>query len=150
MSQPAIFSVSEVTRRPRRTLAPSVAPALRAARSHLRDAKEARSAPERYVSAHLAALRAAAAVLAQRSDPAARSGRGRRPRSAWEQLPAAAPELAEWAAFFAAGAAKRAAAEAGLTNAVTGDEADALVREAGVFLSVVESLLGCHPSHRAG
>lgn len=94
---------------------------------------------ERYAGAHLAALRATAAVLAARAVPAARAhsgGRGRRLRSAWELLPEIAPELAEWAAFFAAGASKRAAAEAGVTHAVTAREADDLVREVGTFLRV--------------
>ncbi len=45
-----------------------------------------------------------------------------------------APELGEWAAFFAAGAQKRAAAEAGLPSAVTPREADDLVREVEAFL----------------
>jgi hypothetical protein len=52
-----------------------------------------------------------------------------------------APELGEWAAFFAAGAAKRAAAEAGLSSAVTEREADDLVRDVGTFLRVVESAI---------
>ena len=77
-------------------------------------ARPARAGPpaERYASAHLAALRAAAAVLAARARPGERAGAV--PRSAWVLLPEVAPELAEWAAFFAAGAGKRAAAEAGL------------------------------------
>jgi hypothetical protein len=95
---------------------------------------------QRYAAAHLAALRAAAAVLAARTRPEA-SGR-RRPRSAWVLLANIAPELGEWATFFAAGAAKRAAAEAGLSHAVTEREADDLVRDAGAFLAVVESSLG--------
>jgi hypothetical protein len=53
-----------------------------------------------------------------------------------------APELGEWATFFAAGAAKRAAAEAGLSRAVTEREADDLVRDVGAFLAVVEGCLG--------
>jgi hypothetical protein len=53
-----------------------------------------------------------------------------------------APELGEWAAFFAAGAAKRAAAEAGLTRAVTPREADDLLRDAQTFLALVETTLG--------
>lgn len=53
-----------------------------------------------------------------------------------------APELGEWATFFAAGAAKRAAAEAGSTRAVTEREADDLVRDADRFLGTVESMLG--------
>ena len=56
-----------------------------------------------------------------------------------------APELGEWATFFAAGAAKRAAAEAGLSRAVTEREADDLVRDVGSFLAVVETSLGALP-----
>jgi hypothetical protein len=56
-----------------------------------------------------------------------------------------APELAEWASFFAAGAGKRAAAEAGSSRAVTEREADDLVRDADRFLAVVEQSLGLVP-----
>ena len=52
------------------------------------------------------------------------------------------PALSEWAAFFAAGAAKRAAAEAGLPRAVSLREADDLLRDAETFLSLVENALG--------
>jgi hypothetical protein len=93
---------------------------------------------QRYATAHLAALRAAAAVLAARTRP---EGGRRRPRSAWVLLAQVAPELGEWATFFAAGAAKRAAAEAGLSHAVTEREADDLVRDVDAFLAVVESCL---------
>jgi hypothetical protein len=97
---------------------------------------------ERYATAHLAALRAAAAVLACRARPAAGPTRRSRPTSAWVLLAAVTPELGEWAAFFAAGARKRAAAEAGLPTAVTPREADDLVRDAETFLAVVETTLG--------
>jgi hypothetical protein len=100
---------------------------------------------ERYATAHLAALRAAAAVLACRARPAGPSSGGARrsrPTSAWVLLANVAPELAEWAGFFAAGARKRAAAEAGLPAAVTPREADDLVRDAETFLAVVETTLG--------
>jgi hypothetical protein len=53
-----------------------------------------------------------------------------------------APELAEWAAFFAAGAAKRAAAEAGIQRVVSTREADDMLRDAERFLAVVETGLG--------
>jgi hypothetical protein len=109
------------------------------ARRGLLDAECAERPAERYALAHLAALRAAAAVLAARARPT--GGRGR-PRSAWVLLPDVAPELTEWAAFFAAGAAKRAAAEAGLDHVVTAREADDLLRDAEVFLSLVETDLG--------
>jgi hypothetical protein len=93
----------------------------------------------RYARAHLAALRAAAAVLAARGRPGRRrSG----VRSAWVLLAEVAPELAEWAAFFAAGAGKRAAAEAGLRGVVSDREADDLVRDVETFLGVVARMLG--------
>lgn len=93
---------------------------------------------ERYAAAHRSALRTAAAVLAVRTRPVAT----KRPRSAWVLLPEVAPELTEWAAFFAAGAGKRAAAEAGLTRAVSPREADDLLRDAQTFLALVETTLG--------
>ena len=94
----------------------------------------------RYARAHLAALRAAAAVLAARARPRGRRSGG--VRSAWVLLAEVAPELGEWAAFFAAGAGKRAAAEAGLAGVVSEREADDLVREVETFLAVVARALG--------
>lgn len=96
------------------------------------------TAEERYVEAHLAALRSASAVLAARARPA-RVRRG--PCSVWELLPEVAPELGEWSAFFAAGAGKRAAAEAGLP-VVSTREADDLLRDSTSFLALVETTLG--------
>ena len=92
----------------------------------------------RYAAAHMAALRAAAAVLAIRGRP----HHHRNQRNAWVLLAAVAPELAEWAAFFAAGSAKRSAAEAGRSRAVTVREADDLLRDATQFVEVVEQCLG--------
>jgi hypothetical protein len=123
------------------------APTLRllaASRAALREADRADSAAERFATAHLAALRAAAAVLAARAQPS--DGRSRRPTSAWVLLTAVAPELGEWAAYFAAGADKRAAALAGLRAAVIGREADDLLRDAHTFLALVETTLGMLPS----
>lgn len=95
----------------------------------------------RYAHAHVAALRATAALLAARATPVSPR---RRPvqRNAWILLAEIAPEFAEWAQFFAAGAAKRAAAEAGSRRAVTEREADDLVRDADRFLGLVEESLG--------
>ena len=103
----------------------------------------ARSPAERYVAAHLAALRAGAAVLAVRGRPTTRGG----PRSVWEVLPRTAPELTEWAAFFAATASRRAAVEAGRGEAITSRDADDLLRDAESFHHVVESLLGLPFQH---
>ena len=119
-------------------LSPAAAQLLGQAHAGLTEAAASRDPGWRYATAHLAALRAAAAVLATRTRP--EQGR-RRPRSAWVLIAEVAPELGEWATFFAAGAAKRAAAEAGLSHAVTEREADDLVRDAGTFLSVVETTI---------
>ncbi|MGN6129487.1 MAG: SAV_6107 family HEPN domain-containing protein [Nocardioidaceae bacterium] len=109
-----------------------------------RGANGAPEVPQRYALAHVAALRATAALLAARATPTAgRPGRGRTAqKNAWVLLAEVAPELAEWATFFSAGAAKRAAAEAGSSRAVTEREADDLVRDADRFLGVIEEHLG--------
>lgn len=113
----------------------------RAAES-LQEAMVARDVPSRYACAHVAALRSAAALLAARAHP---TPARRRQKNAWVLLAEVAPELSEWAAFFAAGARKRAAAEAGSTRSVTEREADDLIRDADRFLGVVESSLGLVP-----
>jgi hypothetical protein len=111
---------------------------LEAGRRDLSTAMATTVPTERYASAHLGALRTAAAVLAVRTRPTVT----KRPRNVWALLPQVAPELTEWAAFFAAGAGKRAAAEAGITRAVSGREADDLLRDAQTFLALVETTLG--------
>jgi hypothetical protein len=110
----------------------------------LSEAVAATEVSTRYACAHVAALRAAAALLAARAKPVAPSRR-RPQKNAWVLLTEVAPELGEWATFFSAGAAKRAAAEAGSTRAVTEREADDLVRDADRFLAVVEQSLGLVP-----
>jgi hypothetical protein len=127
--------------RPRCRVAPSALALLESARCGLAAAESEGSAGARYVAAHLAALRAAAAVVAARAEPGATT-RCKRPQSVWELLPRVEPALQEWAAFFAAGAAKRAAAEAGLPRAVSVREADDLLRDAETFLSLAENALG--------
>ncbi|MGW4426227.1 SAV_6107 family HEPN domain-containing protein [Streptosporangium sp. NPDC004631] len=116
-------------------------------RAHLTDARDcleeaaaARTSAGRYVAAHLAALRAAAAILAARPRPM--DGRRRRLRSAWELLPEAEPRLAEWAPYFEMSAAKRASAEAGMTRVVSARDAEELISEAERFVTAVEGLLG--------
>ncbi|MEU4325133.1 SAV_6107 family HEPN domain-containing protein [Nonomuraea dietziae] len=126
------------------THGPRLSPAVRAhltdSRGCLAEAATARTPASRYVAAHLAALRAAAAILAARPRPM--EGRRRRLRSAWELLPEAEPELAEWAGYFSISAAKRAAAEAGMVRGVTLADADELLAEAETFVSSVEQILG--------
>ena len=102
------------------------------------------SVSERYVEAHLAALRAAAALLAARSRPTRRS----RLRSVWEVLPEVAPELTEWAVFFAATAQQRAALERG-TRVPSTREADDLLRQSETFHGLIQACLGLPLSYPA-
>ena len=125
-----------------RRTAPTALRLLASSRAALRESERVEGAAERYATAHLAALRAAAAVLAARARP---SDVRRRPTSAWVLLTSVAPELGEWAGYFAAGAEKRAAALAGLRTAVTVREADDLIRDAHTFLSLAETTLGLLP-----
>ena len=126
--------------RPRARVAPSALALMTSARRGLAAAQDETSAAARYVAAHLAALRAAAALVAARAEPG--TSRRKKPQSVWELLPRVEPALCEWAAFFAAGAGKRAAAEAGLLRAVSAREADELLRDAGTFVGLAESALG--------
>jgi hypothetical protein len=111
------------------------------ARAALVEAMETSDHLIRYSSAHIAALRVAAAVLAVRARPVRSSSRRRVQRNAWVLLAEVAPEFGEWATFFHAGAAQRAAAEAGLERAVTTREADDLVRAVDTFYNQVEASL---------
>ncbi|MGH3941380.1 MAG: SAV_6107 family HEPN domain-containing protein [Pseudonocardiaceae bacterium] len=113
---------------------PAVRALMEQARQLLLAAECAAHPVDRYSQAHVAALRAASAVLAARARPRRRT----RPTSAWVLLSAVAPEFAEWSAFFTATSATRAAAEAGVHRLVTTRDADDLVRQAGEFLSLVE------------
>lgn len=131
----------------RRAAAPPAALDLLAQAQHGLDEAAAMETPnERYATAHLAALRTAAAVLAVRGRPETSERRRRAIRSAWEVLPEAAPELAEWSLLFAAGAARRARAEAGIQGAASWRDADDLVRDTEVFLRLVERMLVSQPA----
>jgi hypothetical protein len=104
----------------------------------LGEAATAASIPERFRLAHLAALRAAAALFAA----AARPPRRRGPVNAWALVRAVAPELARHADYFAASAAMRAAVEAGAVSAVTATDAARELVAAARFLADVEESVG--------
>ncbi|MCU1537255.1 MAG: hypothetical protein JWP82_1606 [Humibacillus sp.] len=106
------------------------------ARATLESACRTSDTSERYRDAHLGALRAAAAVIAARTVPSPRS----RPRSVWQVLPGVAPELGEWAAFFAACSAHRSVIDRG--GHLNAREADDLLRQSEMFLEIVQDLLG--------
>lgn len=96
----------------------------------------------RYSGAQLAALRAATAVIAQRSsdvegDQSPRAGA----TNVWQLLSRLAPELAEWAALFHHKSRRRLAVVSG-TSAVTVREADDTLRDAASFVARVCRSLG--------
>lgn len=99
--------------------------------------------PERFHSAHVAAMRAAAAVIAVR----ARASSSQM-SSVWELLRRSAPELSEWAAFFHNAA--RSHSTQGATPGVTSREADDLLRDAVSFVGIVEQMLGISAPGLAG
>lgn len=92
---------------------------------------------ERFSHAHLAALRAGAAVVAERGKPGGR----RAPRTVWEMLDAVAPELTRWSGYFAGGAGLRSAVEAGRFESVSPERAEQVLCAAEDFLDEVRALL---------
>ena len=121
---------------------PELVPAVAA----LTDAELADRPAERFLSAHLAALRLAAVVLAcrTRSRRVATAG----PRDVWQLLAEVAPEYAEWAGFFASSAVKRQAVQAGAVTLVSLREADDLLRDVRLFHDQVAGRLGRRQRHR--
>lgn len=92
----------------------------------------------RFSASYASAVRAGAAVLAARGRP----HRGRsRPTSVWTLLEQAAPELGEWAMFFAAHSGVQAAAQAGIRDRISVRMADDMLRQAGQFLELAQQLV---------
>jgi len=105
--------------------------------AELSAAAAADDAAERFEHAHLAALRAAAAVVALRGRPSPRSGA----RSVWDMLALVEPDLAPWAGYFASGARLRAAIDAGHGEQVAPRRAAELVACAEDFRDEVGILV---------
>jgi hypothetical protein len=124
---------------PRAASAPAV---LAHAHAALRDARRAQTAGDRFCAAHLAALRAAAAVVAERGRPGGR----RRLVSVWVLLDSVAPELREWSSYFASTAALRGAVEAGAYSAVSSRAAEDELRAAEQFVAMAASACGLLPA----
>jgi SAV_6107-like HEPN len=125
--------------------APATAPTSQAALALLRQAADGLAEAHReddpllrYPAAYLAALRGGAAVLAVRARPQKKRGAT---RNVWLLLGEVAPELAEWAAFFASCSDTRAAAEAGIARRVGRRAADDLLRQAEEFVGLVRDLV---------
>ncbi|WP_233404801.1 SAV_6107 family HEPN domain-containing protein [Actinotalea solisilvae] len=136
------MSMHVVDRQVGHTEEPRLVPAsahelLRRSDAELVAAQLAGSPDERFVHAHLAALRAGAAILEV-------TGRPRRrpvPRTVWDMVAAVAPELEAWTSFFAAGAPARAAVESGREGVVDVDRAERTVAAAEDFQDVVRRRL---------
>lgn len=94
-------------------------------------------APERFIHAHFAALRAAGALLEATG--------GARPRgravSAWDLLVRRAPELTGWSARFVQSARVRAALDSGRLDLVDDAQAEELLTAAEDFKDLVSVLL---------
>lgn len=110
------------------------------ARHGLDEARVTRRDGLRYAAAHLAAVRAAAALVAARSRPV--RGRSDSRVGIWVLLLQVCPEMVDWAVFFASGSVTRAAVEAGIPSRVTAEEADQLLARADEFVTLVEQQIG--------
>ncbi|GAA1873021.1 SAV_6107 family HEPN domain-containing protein [Myceligenerans crystallogenes] len=119
-----------------RVVPPGVRALLRRADAELAQAHAASDPDDRFRHAHLAAIRSAAAVLALRGRPPARSGA----RTVWEMLSRVEPALAPWSGYFAAGAPLRAAVDAGRAGEVPRSRADELIACAEDFRDEVAML----------
>lgn len=110
---------------------------LRRSDAELVAAQLATSPEERFVHAHLAALRAGAALLEVTGRPRRRPA----PRTVWEMVAAVAPTLEHWTSYFAAGAAARAAIEVGRDAGMDDARADRTVAAAEDFQDAVRGHL---------
>lgn len=126
---------------PRGATAASALELVERSRADLLQACHSRGIAQRYQHSQLAAMRAAAALVSARAVPTGQA----RPRSLWDLLPSVAPELTEWAGFFAA-VTSRHPSLAGSVPAVPGQitarEADDLLRQAETFVELVCRALG--------
>ena len=127
-----------ITSPPQTAGATAVLELLERAEASLLAACHSREVDQRHQHARLGALRAAAALVAART-----TGSASGPRSLWAVLPVVAPELAEWAGFFAA-ATRRTGIPGvlGTPGIPSTREADDLLRQAETFLDLVRAGLG--------
>ena len=92
---------------------------------------------EQLSHAHLAALRAGAAVVAARGTPTGRRAR----RTVWSMLGVVAPELGSWSTYFAEAASLRAAVDAGRFELVGPARAEEAVCAAEDFVDAARDLV---------
>ena len=104
------------------------------------------SVPERYAHAHVAALRATAALLAARAQPGAAGPARRAQKNAWVLLAEVAPGARRVGGVLRRGRRQAGRRRGGSRRAVTEREADDLVRDADRFLALVEDVARADPA----
>ena len=134
-------SVQVTPGRARCRVAPTALALLESARHGLVSAADESSAGGRYVAAHLAALRAAAAIVAARPDRE-RAAAGRARRASGSSCRGWSPPWPNGRRSSRPGPASGRRRKPGLPRAVSVREADDLLRDAGTFLSLAEEALG--------
>ena len=137
----AVRSVTSGRRTPRDGGSPRgqgrAAELLSRADAELLAAQYSAEAWEQFSHAHLAALRAAAAVVAAGPPSSGRGG----PRTVWQLLAEAAPDLARWATLFADAAPLRSAVDAGRFDSVDPARAERALCDAEDFVDVARAAL---------
>lgn len=91
-----------------------------------------------FLHAHMAALRAAAAIV-QGAGPVTPARSRRRVRSVWEQLGEVSPTWQAWAGHFAQHASMRAAIESGRPSGLTSGEAEEAITAATDFVALARA-----------
>lgn len=124
---------------------PGVEQLLRRAHAELDQLGEHASAEENFLHAHMAALRAGAALLALH--PTAGGSRRRGVRSVWEQIAELDEVWVPWAAMFAAGAPVRAAIETGRQSALDALRVARTQQAAADFVGIVTDAVHAARAH---
>lgn len=111
---------------------------LRRAHAELDELSAAASLDENFVHAHMAAIRAGAALLALHPAPPRRR---RAVRSVWEQIAELDGVWEPWAALFASGAPLRAAIENGRPHRLDAEQVAHTQRAAAEFVGIVSDAI---------
>lgn len=126
---------------PRRPAPPEAASLLTQAGQGLAEVGRESTAVGRFVAAYASALRAGAAILAAKGRPHRRAAK---PQSTWTLLAEAAPEVRQWAEYFAAHSTTHAAAQAGITRRVSAESAEELRRRTADFVALAARVVHGH------
>lgn len=123
---------------PRPPAPPEAVSLLAQARHGLADAGRERTLAARFAASYLSALRAGAAILAAKGRPHRRAAK---PQSTWALLASTAPEVAQWAEYFAARSATHASAQAGITRGIDDAMVDDQRRRAEEFVALAHRVV---------